>query len=97
MSTTPQTPLKVEPLGQSVRRALRKLTKIAGVVVGIWLGAAVAIVGWESLDQNGYIPHDGTLDVSMTGNWMVGENRICWLTLQRKAGRTAGESGMSGW
>jgi hypothetical protein len=43
------------------------------------------MAGYEQLDLNGYIHHDRTLDVYMTSNWLVGENRICWLSQQYDA------------
>ena len=70
----------MEPLSQSLRTALKKIVKIVGILVGIWLGAAVALYGWQSADSNGYIPHDRTLNVFMTNDWIVGENLTCWLS-----------------
>ncbi len=32
-----------------------------------------------------FFPHDRTLDVYMRSNWLVGENRLCWLGVQSDA------------
>ena len=54
-------------------------------LLGVITAVGVGIAEYESLDQKGYIPHDRTLDVYMTSNWLVGENRICWVVFQKGA------------
>jgi hypothetical protein len=89
MTTEPEKPEYVyEPWGQTLLRVLKGGAWIAGIIVAF----AFAMVGYNQLDLNGYIPHERTLFVYMTGNWLVGENRICELRQQHDAqGRPTGE------
>lgn len=94
MSTTPRPPLKGErePLSKSLQTAFKKLAKGAGWLVAICLLTAAGISGWQWLDENGYVPHDRTLDVSMTGDWLIGENRTCQLIQEHDAsGKATGQ------
>src|SRR5947209_20634453 len=40
--------------------------------------------GFSNWIRNSF-PHDRTLDVYMRSNWLVGENRLCWLGVQPDA------------
>jgi hypothetical protein len=66
---------------------------VAGIVA-LAIGLSIAGVGYEQLDLNGYISHDRMLDVYMTNNWLVGENRICSLSHRYDAnGKLTGQLG----
>jgi hypothetical protein len=78
MSTKPD--FRNETLGQGLLRTLKWIGKAAAWVGGLTLAASIATVGYEQLDFNGYIYHHRTLDVYMSNNWLVGENRVCSLT-----------------
>lgn len=78
MTTTPEsTP---QPLSQTLIGLVKGTGKIVGWVVGFAIVVSVALVGYDQLDLNGYIHHDRTLDVYMSNDWLVGENRECSLT-----------------
>jgi hypothetical protein len=57
-----------EPLSQTLKSLVKPVVYIGGFI----LLAAVAMVGYQSLDESGHISHDQTIDVYMTGDWMVG-------------------------
>jgi len=68
------------------------MVKAVAWFFGIVIAITVALVGYDQLDINGYIHHDRTLDVYMTGNWLVGENRTCWLNQRSDAnGKPTGQ------
>lgn len=89
MTTTPETPDKPVYVSEPLSRVLERLfiwSVQAFVVLVICVATvAAAFYGYQWLEQSGYIHHDRTLDVYMTSNWLVGENRICWLVLQTGA------------
>jgi hypothetical protein len=86
MTTTPE--YTTEAWGTAMRRTLRTFKGLFRAFCwfgGIALVALFALVGYEQLDLNGYISHERTLDVYIASNWLVGENRICWLRFQLDA------------
>jgi|SRR5579862_410538 len=67
-----------EPWGQYLLRLFKNIGLYAALCVVVGIFAVI----YEQLDVNGHIPHDRTLDLYMSNDWLAGENRICWLTLQ---------------
>ena len=60
--------------------SLKPIAKGVAWVFGGIIAISIAMVGYDQLDLNGYIHHDRTLDVYMSNDWLVGENRECSLT-----------------
>jgi hypothetical protein len=86
MSTTPEN--TDEPLSKYLLRIAKTVAWVFGIIVVV----SFALVGYEQLDLSGYIHHDRTLDVYMTSDWLVGENRGCSLTLWHdKNGKVTGQ------
>ena len=100
---TPETPHKLplyvhKPWNRKAGNAIAWIFGLPMVLfVALGFGSGVR----DQLDLDGHIPHDRTLDVYMTSNWLVGEHRICWLVLQKDANEKptdrAGQSPVSGW
>lgn len=87
MSTTSETPDKSEkyvnePWSKYLLRTAKNVVKVVAGLVAFGIAISIAGAGYDQLDVNGYISHDRTLDVYMTNNWLVGENRDCWLGIQ---------------
>jgi hypothetical protein len=80
MTTTPD--IEYEPWGKYLLRTAKNILKVFVWICGIGVAIALALNGYQGIDADGYIPHDRTLDVYMTNNWLVGENRLC-LLIQR--------------
>lgn len=99
MTTTPETPETQEtpeyipdPWSQSVLHMFKWLGKAAAWLFGLGIAIALALNGYDQLDLNGYIHHDRTLDVYMSNDWLVGENRVCSLILRTDAnGKPTGQ------
>jgi|ERR1019366_2708365 hypothetical protein len=80
MTTTSEAPeFAYEPWGKYLLRTAKNVFKTFAWICAIGIAIALALNGYNGLDVDGYIPHDRTVDVYMTGNWLVGENRVCWL------------------
>jgi hypothetical protein len=62
------------------------MAKAAAWVIAFVVVVSLALTGYDQLDLNGYISHDRTLDLYMSNNWLVGENRECSLTESLDAG-----------
>jgi hypothetical protein len=76
MSATPEShKFTPEHWSRAIGRTLKWVAYICAAIIA----AALALVWYGQLDVAGYFPHDRTLDVYMSSNWMVGENRVCWL------------------
>jgi hypothetical protein len=85
MTTTPENT-------ESGGMVLLQVAKIAAWLFGLLIVFALALVGYEQLDLNGYIHHERTLDVYMANDWLVGENRECTLNLWHdKNGKATGQ------
>lgn len=83
MSSTSRKPTyPSEPWSQTAKGLFKGIWKIVAWVGGFIVIAAVALSGYQWLEENGTITHDQTIDVYMSSNWMVGENRTCSLNLQ---------------
>jgi hypothetical protein len=54
-----------------------KILKILAWICAAFLAIEFSIVGYDSLDTNGTFPHRQTVDIYMSGDWLVGENRRC--------------------
>jgi len=81
MTTAPETPGSTyEPLSQTLLRMFKWLVRAAAWLFGVGIVLAFALAGYDQLDLNGYIHHDRTVDVYMSNDWLVGENRECSLT-----------------
>ena len=78
MTTTPE--YTNEPWSKTLLRMFKGMVKLGSWAVGLAIAVSVALAGYDELDLNGYISHDRTLDVYMTSHWLVGENRVCWLS-----------------
>jgi hypothetical protein len=77
MTTTPEP--TDETWSQTLLHMFKWMGKAAAWVLGLAVAVSVALSGYDQLDLNGYIHHERTIDVYMSNNWLVGENRICWL------------------
>jgi hypothetical protein len=73
--------VKDEPLMIPIIGLLQALAYLFGCTVVVAIGMGV----YQWLDQSGYIHHDRTIDVYMSSNWLVGENRICSLVVRKDA------------
>jgi hypothetical protein len=98
MSTTaPDKPKKhpsypVEPWSQTIKGLFKRIVKLVAWGVGITVAVVLVLVVYQAMDEDGYISHDRTLDVWMTSNWLGGENRVCFLSLQYDAnGKPTGQ------
>lgn len=90
MSTTPD--FRNETWGQALLRTVKWMGKAGAWVIGIGLVVSIALAGYDQLDLSGYIPHERTLDVYMSNDWLVGENRVCGLILRTDAnGKPTGQ------
>ena len=79
MTTTPEEP-EYEPWSAYLLRTAKNVLKVFAGICAISIAIAVAAAGYDQLDVGGYIHHDQTLDVYMSNDWLVGENRDCSLT-----------------
>ena len=75
MTTTPEEP-EYEPWSAYLLRTAKNVLKVFAGICAISIAIAVAAAGYDQLDVGGYIHHDQTLDVYMSNDWLVGENRI---------------------
>jgi hypothetical protein len=48
-----------------------------GCLIGLLLIVTAPIAVYSGLKETGYIPHTKTVDMYMSGDWLVGENRSC--------------------
>jgi hypothetical protein len=78
MTTTPEP--TDETWSQTLLHMFKWMGKAAAWLFGIAIVVSIAVNGYDQLDLNGYIHHDRTIDVYMSNNWLVGENRVCSLT-----------------
>jgi hypothetical protein len=69
-----------EPQSQSLLGMFKWIGKAVAWVIGFAVVVSIALTGYDQLDLNGYIHHDRTLDVYMSNDWLVGENRECSLS-----------------
>jgi hypothetical protein len=58
----------------------KKIVTWVGLVCVAMVGVFIAMIIYASLDESGWIQHDRTLDVYMSNNWLLGENRVCSLS-----------------
>jgi len=81
MTTTPEAPVyEYEPWGKFIIRSAKAIFRIACWVFGSAMVVSVAMFGYDQLDENGCLSHDVLVDVYMSNEWIVGENRLCTLT-----------------
>jgi hypothetical protein len=64
----------------AVGKVVLRAKKWAVAACGIFLIGVLLTAFFQWLDD--FLSRDQTLDVYMGSNWLVGENRICWLSLQ---------------
>jgi hypothetical protein len=77
MTTTPEsTP---EPWSKYGLRTFKNLVKTFAGIFAIGVAIALGLSGYDQLDVGGYIHHERTIDVYMSNDWLVGENRVCSL------------------
>ena len=72
-----------------------RVLKILGLICVAFLVIMFSLIGYDALDTNGSLPHRQTVDIYMSGDWLVGENRNCSLTEEiaengQPSGRVAG-------
>ena len=79
-SPTEKAVYEYEPWGKFLVRMAKGIFRIACWVVGLAIAIALLLNGYDQLDVNGYISHDVTVDLYMSNDWIVGENRLCTLT-----------------
>ena len=93
MTTTPEEPEYVkEPWGKYLLRTAKNVLIVFAGMFAISMAVVFAVSGYDWLDANGYISHDRTLDVYMSNDWLVGENRVCSLILRTDAsGKLTGQ------
>jgi hypothetical protein len=90
MTNTPETTM--EPWGKYLLRTAKNVALAFGGIFVFGIVITFASSGYDELDRNGYIPHDRTLDVYMSDDWLVGENRGCGLILRTDAnGKPTGQ------
>ena len=58
------------------------MLKKTAVALVLFLVLIFGLVIFDQLDSDGYIPHEQTVDVLMTNDWLVGENRVCWSQME---------------
>ena len=59
--------------------------KVVLIVVAFVLAVCFALTLWDKADKSGYVAHHEPVDLCMSNNWLVGENRVCYLTTVKDA------------
>lgn len=55
------------------------LIKVLSWCVAGLIAVVLCLIGFDNIDSQGYIVHHKTVDLYMSGDWIVGEHRDCVL------------------
>ena len=61
------------------------LVKAFGWLLGVGFVVGMLYGGFDWLNKNGYITYHRDVDTYMSGEWLVGENRACYLSSMKDA------------